>query len=637
MSRIKSAASAGVLILACGLSASGIRASAAPPAPQNVYDLTKAASGQGWKVVNRAATVVEENGRKFLRLDERAGDGEVWLEGVSFAAGTIEFEVRGKDVFQKSFVGAAFHGLDDATFEAVYFRPFNFRSTDPARVVHAVQYVSHPDNTWQKLRAEKPDQYEKPVKPVPDPNGWFHARIVVEANKISVYVDGASEPCLTVDSLSGRGSGLVGLMVGNGSGGDFADFKITPVAIDPNLPPPAPAKPAAPQDIFQAAQAGSLPDVKAFVEKDPALAKAKNPGGQTPLHIAAGYGRLEVAAYLISKGADVNAQDNFHTAPLHIACAAEAPVEIVRLLVEKGADVNAVAKYTGKPLDIALEGSNTATVDYLKSKGAALTPLTFETVKVAPSLHRIAYPWGMRNNVIVFSGPEGILLLDSGFSKRAVPALAKTIAGLAPGEIKYLINTHPHGDHVDANAVAPAGAKVLNAKNLDNPDFKDRITKSEVPFRGRGTEDFAAPNVLRFNGEEIQIIPNPGLHSPEDLLFYFPKAGVLCLGDLLLAGTCPAVADPVAYLAFLDKVLAAFPDGTIFVSGHGPDLTKTGLKKYRNDLATMIDIVRKGREAGKSADDMVREDILKAYKADYSFLDWIGPDSLIRRVARLAK
>ena len=53
--------------------------------------------------------------------------------------------------------------------------------------------------------------------------------------------------------------------------------------------------------------------------------------------------------------------------------------------------------------------------------------------------------------------------------------------------------------------------------------------------------------------------------------------------------------------------------------------------------AAMIAIVRKNREAGKSADDMVRDDILKAYKAEYSFLDWIGPDSLIRRAAAVLK
>lgn len=195
------------------------------------FDLTKAASGQGWKVVNRAATAIEDGGRKGIRLDERPGDGLVWLEGFRFADGTIEFDARGKDVFQKSFVGAAFHAADDGTFEAVYFRPFNFSPADPARAVRAVQYVSHPEFTWQKLRAERPGQYEKAVSPLPDPDGWFHVRIVVARPKIMVFVDGSTEPCLTVETLSERREGLVGLMVGNGSGGDFAGFKIAPAPV----------------------------------------------------------------------------------------------------------------------------------------------------------------------------------------------------------------------------------------------------------------------------------------------------------------------------------------------------------------------------------------------------------------------
>ncbi|RPI79630.1 MAG: MBL fold metallo-hydrolase, partial [Desulfobacteraceae bacterium] len=376
---------------------------------------------------------------------------------------------------------------------------------------------------------------------------------------------------------------------------------------------------------------------KELVEKDPQAVKAADLGGRRPLYIGVGYNRAEVAEYLLAKGADVNAQDNFHTAALHVACSNDLPLSLVRLLVEKGADVNAVAKYSGKPLDMALEIGNAEIIAYLKSKGAEPTLLTFETFRLAPALHRIAYPWGMRNNVIVFSGPEGILLLDSGFTKLAVPELRKTIGRLASGDIRYLINSHSHGDHVDANAVAPAEANVINFKNLDGQEFKDRMSRSDKPFWKDGDRELGAPFLLPFNGETIQIIPNPGLHSPEDILVYFPKSKVLCLGDLLLAGTCPAVPDPIVYLGFLDNVLAAFPDGTTFAGGHGPDLTKTGLKKYRDDLAAMIAIVRKNREAGKSADDMVRDDILRAYKAEYSFLDWIGPDSLIRRAAAVIK
>lgn len=195
--------------------------------------LAAAPAGPGWKVVNRSLTAFEDGGRKAVRLDERAGQGIAWLEGALFAEGTIEFDVRGQDVEQRSFVGVAFHAADDQIFEAVYFRPFNFRSADTAKAARAVQYVSHPDFTWQKLRAEKPGLYEKAVSPVPDPNDWFHVRLVIASTKVAVYVDGSPEPCLSVEKLGGREDGMVGVFVGNGSGGDFAELVILPSKGDP--------------------------------------------------------------------------------------------------------------------------------------------------------------------------------------------------------------------------------------------------------------------------------------------------------------------------------------------------------------------------------------------------------------------
>ena len=74
---------------------------------------------------------------------------------------------------------------------------------------HAVQYIAHPTYTWQKLRAERTGQFEKPIDPPPDPNAWFHARIVVANKKVEVYVNGAKTPSLVVDDLGQAASGGV--------------------------------------------------------------------------------------------------------------------------------------------------------------------------------------------------------------------------------------------------------------------------------------------------------------------------------------------------------------------------------------------------------------------------------------------
>src|ERR1700759_1984254 len=110
----------------------------------------------GDTVFNRAVTI-DANG--VAHMNEAPGDGIAWIKGQVFSEGTIELDIRGKDAFQQSFVGIAYHGVDDSTFEAVYFRPFNFHSPDPARVLHAVQYVAPPAYDWEILRKDHPNQY----------------------------------------------------------------------------------------------------------------------------------------------------------------------------------------------------------------------------------------------------------------------------------------------------------------------------------------------------------------------------------------------------------------------------------------------------------------------------------------------
>lgn len=188
-------------------------------------DLSLVETQTGWKLINRAVTTIKKDGRPAARFEDTTGIGVAWLEGVTFGDGTIEVDLRGANRVQHSFLGVAFHGTDWQTYDAVYFRPFNFRSDDPARQLRAVQYVAHPAYTWARLRQEQPGRFEKAVVPAPDPDGWFHVRIVVAWPKVSVFVNAAKEPCLLVEQLSERRRGRVGLWVDTG-GGDFANLRI---------------------------------------------------------------------------------------------------------------------------------------------------------------------------------------------------------------------------------------------------------------------------------------------------------------------------------------------------------------------------------------------------------------------------
>jgi hypothetical protein len=178
------------------------------------------AQQKNWIAFNREATFVNDE----IRLNARDNDGILWINDATFADGTIELDIKGKDVQGQSFVGFAFHGKDNTTFDAVYFRPFNFRS--PERKAHAVQYISMPDHDWAALRKAFPGKYENTVDPIPDPSGWFHARIVVAYPQVKIFIDGSAVASLETTQLSNRKEGKLGLWVGNGSDGSFRNITV---------------------------------------------------------------------------------------------------------------------------------------------------------------------------------------------------------------------------------------------------------------------------------------------------------------------------------------------------------------------------------------------------------------------------
>jgi hypothetical protein len=191
-------------------------------------DLNGIATSQGWETVNRGATVTFEEGRPIVTFDGRPGAGAAWLKDVEFHNGTIEVLVRGKNVPQRSFLGIAFRGVDDETYDAIYFRPFNFQADNALSRSHHVQYISHPVNTWSKLRQEHTGVYENEIPDPPDPDGFFKARIEINKPEVRVFVNDAADPCLVVNELTDRVGGRIGLWMGNNSDGSFAELVLRP-------------------------------------------------------------------------------------------------------------------------------------------------------------------------------------------------------------------------------------------------------------------------------------------------------------------------------------------------------------------------------------------------------------------------
>ena len=190
-------------------------------------DLAKVPQSEEWTVHNRKATFITDALQGSIYFDAQPEAGIAWLKNTNISDGVIEVDLKGNDVKDKSYIGIAFRGQNEKTYEAVYFRPFNFKAPDTPHKSHAVQYIAEPDYPWEKLRKENPGKYENAVTPAVDPNEFFHLKIVLEKPWVRVYVNNALKPTLEVESLVKQKSGWVGFWIGKNADGAFKNLTIT--------------------------------------------------------------------------------------------------------------------------------------------------------------------------------------------------------------------------------------------------------------------------------------------------------------------------------------------------------------------------------------------------------------------------
>ncbi len=172
-----------------------------------------AAKPQKWEAHN---CKVSYTGGEIHITNEGKGSALLWIKDLNFKNGSVELDIKGKDEGGNSFLGLAFHGTDNTHYEAVYFRPFNFKSEK--KKGNSIQYVSPPEYHWDNLRERFPGKYENRISPVPDPNDWFHVKIEINYPNISVYVNGSTDPTLKVEQISKRKNGRLGLWVDSDEG-----------------------------------------------------------------------------------------------------------------------------------------------------------------------------------------------------------------------------------------------------------------------------------------------------------------------------------------------------------------------------------------------------------------------------------
>jgi hypothetical protein len=175
-------------------------------------------------VINRELNAYGEDA---ITMNAAEGDGLGLLSDPAFETGTIELEIKGENAPGRSFVGFAFNIQNDSTYEAIYFRPFNFVAEAPARRSHMMQYIFHPEYPWHVLRKERTDEFEAELPSPPGPDDWFKARIEITENTVSVYVDNRTEAVLEVKRLTSTSSSKIGLWAGHRSSGWYRNLTVT--------------------------------------------------------------------------------------------------------------------------------------------------------------------------------------------------------------------------------------------------------------------------------------------------------------------------------------------------------------------------------------------------------------------------
>jgi hypothetical protein len=159
------------------------------------------------------------------------------VDGLEFANGVIEAEIAGAPApgagaDARGYVGIAFRVQNDgAKYDAFYLRPTNGRADDQERRNHAVQYISHPDWPFFRLRKEAPSKYESYVDLMP--GVWTKVKIDVRSERARLYVHDHEQPTLIVNDLKtgAQGKGAVALWSYHGTVAHFRNLRVEPLSL----------------------------------------------------------------------------------------------------------------------------------------------------------------------------------------------------------------------------------------------------------------------------------------------------------------------------------------------------------------------------------------------------------------------
>jgi len=241
------------------------------------------------------------------------------------------------------------------------------------------------------------------------------------------------------------------------------------------------------------------------------------------------------------------------------------------------------------------------------AQGAPQTDYAHMTMKVDQLADNFYTVTGMNGSgrtggaIGILTGPDGIFMVDATFG----PLTGKVTAAIKTfthEPVKFLVNTHPHGDHTGGN---PNFAK-MGATILGRPEMRaDLAAQKSFDPAGLPTVIFTSPLSLHMDGDEAVIIPVPPSHTDADSMVYFRKADVLMIGDFFRAGY-PNVGGTVnGMIAALGMAIGTCGPNTKVVPGHGPVMDRSDVIAHRDMLIAVRDRISELIKQGKSEDEVV--------------------------------
>jgi glyoxylase-like metal-dependent hydrolase (beta-lactamase superfamily II) len=248
---------------------------------------------------------------------------------------------------------------------------------------------------------------------------------------------------------------------------------------------------------------------------------------------------------------------------------------------------------------------------------AALAQRDFSKVeiKATPVAKTVYLLEGAGGNIGVSAGPDGVLIVDDQFAPLA-PKIEAALKQLSPGKLKFVLNTHWHGDHVGGNAHFGKDAPVIAHTNVR----KRLANQAETAKEALPVITFDDSLALHFNGDEIRVLHLPPGHTDGDSVIHFTGANVVHMGDLFFNGQFPFVdlgsgGDVAGYTKDVGEVLKKVPADAKIIPGHGPLATVADLKRFHAMLVETTGLVQQAIATGKTLEQIKAAGVPEPWQA----------------------